>query len=770
MNAPPRLITLALHSPTLPQTSADEGAYQFETAVQALVRDAHSQNYDYVCLPFTNDSWKTRWRKMCLRLPGLIDDTTDQMVLQEQAEKWRAQGGLDRAEVTITRLDEVDHVIGLVSDWLELDSYDEFVRHDSEVALRQELAYASYLNMHTMILPPPRNRAHVADYARAVNACLTSSGTSQYLNLSIRIPIYVPPAATAASLHASGVPESNQTHSSQVQKDLHATENELIATWEMWDTIRTICGYNHRLSLTLDLAAPLPSASRLLSRWVAEPTRLIFLPATSFVANAKGYPVLPKATQVFLRKLVAFKPTIILSGTEKGLHKAGGNKAYVQYVQHLEKTSDIFKALTTSDSIESFCRDYNDYLQAPLQPLMDNLQSTTYEVFERDPVKYAKYAEAVTLALLDRPEDSRTVICVAGAGRGPLVHLSLQAITQTGRNAHVYAVEKNPGAFVTLQDRNTLEWNGQVTLLFGDMRELDVPERANILVSELLGSFGDNELSPECLDGAMRFLHPDGVSIPCSYSAHIAPLSSSKLYNEVNGAKDRARSETPYVVMFQAVDILSGDGGGLFGRCGTRVQEAWDFTHPRKDLVLNAAGLPLTNTHNVRATRLTFHIPHAGVMHGLAGYFDARLYGDVGLSTHPDRKDLVSPNMLSWFPIFFPFKEPLFVPADSELDVSMWRMTEKTKVWYEWYAEVFLPGSPSQTDPSPSTPLSARSPATPPRRVSSFMFMGSPMLDAPTSIDGGLGVSSDPADPNSRIKIGQTTLHNAGGRSSWIGL
>lgn len=33
-------------------------------------------------------------------------------------------------------------------------------------------------------------------------------------------------------------------------------------------------------------------------------------------------------------------------------------------------------------------------------------------------------------------------------------------------------------------------------------------------VSELLGSFGDNELSPECLDGAQRFLKPDGISIP----------------------------------------------------------------------------------------------------------------------------------------------------------------------------------------------------------------------------------------------------------------
>lgn len=38
------------------------------------------------------------------------------------------------------------------------------------------------------------------------------------------------------------------------------------------------------------------------------------------------------------------------------------------------------------------------------------------------------------------------------------------------------------------------------------MRTVEVPEEADILVSELLGSFGDNELSPECLDGAMRFM------------------------------------------------------------------------------------------------------------------------------------------------------------------------------------------------------------------------------------------------------------------------
>lgn len=49
-------------------------------------------------------------------------------------------------------------------------------------------------------------------------------------------------------------------------------------------------------------------------------------------------------------------------------------------------------------------------------------------------------------------------------------------------------------------------WGDLVEVVSCDMRLWEAPEKADILVSELLGSFGDNELSPECLDGAQRFL------------------------------------------------------------------------------------------------------------------------------------------------------------------------------------------------------------------------------------------------------------------------
>ena len=42
-----------------------------------------------------------------------------------------------------------------------------------------------------------------------------------------------------------------------------------------------------------------------------------------------------------------------------------------------------------------------------------------------------------------------SVVCVAGAGRGPLVTRCIKALDRANREATVYVVEKNPSAFVT---------------------------------------------------------------------------------------------------------------------------------------------------------------------------------------------------------------------------------------------------------------------------------------------------------------------------------
>jgi protein arginine N-methyltransferase 5 len=68
---------------------------------------------------------------------------------------------------------------------------------------------------------------------------------------------------------------------------------------------------------------------------------------------------------------------------------------------------------------------YRDYLQAPLQPLQDDLESQTYETFEKDVTKYLQYQEAVRRALVDRAAEASSsgsdssrpaIIMVVGAG------------------------------------------------------------------------------------------------------------------------------------------------------------------------------------------------------------------------------------------------------------------------------------------------------------------------------------------------------------------
>ncbi|KAK4688901.1 type II protein arginine methyltransferase, partial [Tremellales sp. Uapishka_1] len=820
----PIALALPRPYPLLPKEPASAGPSPLQSQ---LTTTLSSTDYDTVVLPLTNEKWQERWERLCLRPVEEEDEAgseqkeREKMELDREADIWRRDGGLRREELNISRLEETQHVIGLASEWLELDSPDEGIRFDSELALRAEVSQALYLSLPTLIIPSPilANRAHLPSYARAISNLLQIGGAGALTQLSIRIPVSDPVELIGqgpAVPQGTGMSESNSapnnrhkrvsslsTRPASVHQNqtlpvtpvnqrtpsgassvasarpgsiaMGSSQTDPSSTWEMWDCIRTMCGYHPRLSVTLDLTNPLPPSVGALARWTAEPTKYIWLPTESFIPNGKGYPVLSKACQAFLRGMSKQNPTYVLSGTTLSKHPAGGPLAYLQYVRHITSTAGPSSSTSTASKIDEtghdYAQGYGDYLQAPLQPLMDDLGSATYDVFERDPVKYRQYEEAIYLALQDLSETDLHTITVVGAGRGPLVSCALRAMHRSNRRAKLIAVEKNASAFVTLQERKDLEWRDQVEIIFGDMRTIDVPQMADILVSELLGSFGDNELSPECLDGAMRFMKPNGISIPMSYTAHIAPISSSKLHQNVTlPTRPSSATETPYVVMLQQVNLLSGDGGGVSGRCGEKIQQCWQFEHPRRDLILDPSGAPLTNSHNTRSSTHTFHIPHAATLHGFAGYFESHLYGNVGLSIHPENMHRVSPDMFSWFPLFFPIKSPLYLPSNAELDVNLWRLVDSRsrKVWYEWHAEVFLPlatvggggGPPSGGSMNGST---------------SFLGGGgagggqpSPMMDAPYSPNVAMGTGT--AAEVGRIKIGQTTLHNAGGVSSWVGL
>jgi protein arginine N-methyltransferase 5 len=564
-----------------------------------------------------------------------------------------------RSDLDLTSQSWTSQVIGVASEPQELwsntasaeglDARRRVVSH----LLNKELGWASYLGLQAVILPPVDRISGegAAVVAQVVNKVLASK---TYLQVWVQIPV-------------------------EVSLDQHASH------FDKWHLVRALCNHHSQVKVALLLGENLPENKELLSVWDGEPVRAAIIPLSIFKLNSKGYPILPPKHQEFLARLFKFGVQFIIKDDSLD-YKLGNNviksaqdaeggplKVYWEYL------SFLFRRLEPLTENEAAEYEYRDYLQSPLQPLQDHLESATYEVFERDKTKYTTYEEAVYKALLDKFSDNPPngsnnnkrvpTLMVVGAGRGPLVLASLRASKRAKVPVKVFAVEKNPNAYITLLHLHQKEkWGETVTIIHKDMRQWVTREKADIMVSELLGSFGDNELSPECLDGAQRFLAEDGISIPHSYTSYLAPITSSKLHEEVKNLKKLQHLETPYVVRLYAHTVLAEN------------QEVFYFSHPNSEAEEEGKGVD-----NERFKMLTFRRRETSppcVLHGFAGYFESVLYKDVLLSIRPETH---TSNMFSWFPIYFPLVKPVYLPrGEREIAVSMWRRCDRHKVWYEY--------------------------------------------------------------------------------------
>ncbi|RDW72084.1 hypothetical protein BP5796_08118 [Coleophoma crateriformis] len=698
-------------------------------------------------------------------------------------------------DTPLTPGDTVSQLIACVSPWIDLCSADPLISNISRQVLNIEIAYAAFCGISNIIIPGPRSYSSSASdydgltqYARAIQEALTIGG---YMQMAISIPMYGPEETKEMTGDLVPLARTSPTAGKSKAKDI-----DLFESWDAWNLIRSVCKYNARLSVALGLPRQLPTES-LQSRWFAEPLRILTFTPNTFLKNKGGHPVLSKNHQHLIARYMRLKqspwlmlcdvgpipglddpsaltqtadgfpspsavddvsqttsptPAEAMEHAQRPTSKLKDPAAHLIYIRWLQRHQPI------RTTIERFGAGYQDYLQAPLQPLTDNLESVTYEVFEKDPVKYDWYERAIAQALQDwsekrKPTSSASgavVVAVAGSGRGPLVTRALKASATTGVPVEVWAVEKNPNAYVLLQRHNEEDWGGVVNVVKSDMRAWKGPLRSggqigqavatgkdlppqnipatpygkvDILVSELLGSFADNELSPECLDGVQHVLAPQyGISIPSSYTAHLTPILAPRLHADIShrAITDDTATDTPYVVLLHAIDYLATSVPDH-----PRIQQSWEFVHPLPSTTLNIAearrgggvsgggggsmsGGDGANEHNTRFAKHKFICKDRGVVHGLAGYFEAVLYdgsvaggssaeaAKVELSTRPDTIDAKSKDMISWFPIFFPLKSPLYYADDSELEVSIWRQTDDRKVWYEWLVEAFVMVGPER--------------------------------------------------------------------------
>lgn len=569
----------------------------------ACIQQLTDWGYSYACIPLVHTKLKPDVRT------GKADLDRSALV--------------SRADV-ILQSETWNRVVVKLSPELDLDTLEAGVRERNSRQFKQEVSYASYLNVSAVMFSLPLTN-NIPNLARIVNVTLHDN---MFINFFVRVHM------TSSGDEGGGG----------------------VDTWKLWSSFSTACDYHRSVYLALELSADLPD-QQVLDRWLGEPIKAVIAPTSIFLTNKAGFPVLSRPHQVFINKLFDLDACVFINGES--------DQNMRPYYEYLSFVHDNNK----SDKLYSYSYAYEDLLQVPLQPLINDLDNNVYAVFEQDPIKYQQYEKAITKALTDKAKECSNdvlTVCVVGAGRGPLVNASLKASDNAKAPIKVYAVEKNENALQVLNYNNENYWHSLVTVIGADMRTWNFEKKCDILVSELLGSFGDNELSPECLDGAQKFLKDDGICIPSSYTSYLSPLQSQTLFSNMKMFKasttmdsHQENTEQLYVVNMRNMYIIAP------------AQPLFTFNHPRCDLEIN----------NDRYASLTFDIKQDCNLHGFAGYFSAVLYKDIKISIEPLT---FSSGMFSWYPAYIPIKSCMTLKKDEQLKIHFWRLSDASKVWYEW--------------------------------------------------------------------------------------
>lgn len=133
-------------------------------------------------------------------------------------------GSFDAEEVTIHPGDHMAQVIAFTSDWLQIDSDDPLVSHVSKQGLLHELDYAAFCGISNVVIAGPKKRENISQYAQVINTALSKGA---YMQLLVLLPMAE--EKSDDSVQAQGYDE--------------------FSTWDIWNTIRTVCKYNTRLSV-----------------------------------------------------------------------------------------------------------------------------------------------------------------------------------------------------------------------------------------------------------------------------------------------------------------------------------------------------------------------------------------------------------------------------------------------------------------------------------------------------------------------------------------
>ena len=289
-----------------------------------------------------------------------------------------------------------------------------------------------------------------------------------------------------------------------------------------------------------------------------------------------------------------------------------------------------------------------------------------------DPVEHARMLHderrtgdyLAALAQAVRPGD---VVVDLGTGSGVLAIAAARAGAR-----HVYAVEASDIAQVA---QHVFAANGmeeRITLVRGWSRQIDLPEQADLLVSEIIGNEPfEEEILETTLDVRRRLLKPDARLIPHALTLFARPLrlpeTEARQRALGRGALERWRGL--YGIDFEPL-VDAATPGPVNSPTEAEVAAAWPAVGP--PTVLGVLDLTAFDVATV-GTSADLSVEPPGMVNAVAVTFCAHLHGEIAHTLDPWRWPTSS-----WATSVWVLPDPLDVGPDAALRVRYNRRVRRT--------------------------------------------------------------------------------------------
>ncbi len=277
------------------------------------------------------------------------------------------------------------------------------------------------------------------------------------------------------------------------------------------------------------------------------------------------------------------------------------------------------------------------------QPAAEMYRLDEFGDMVADKARFEAYADAVGRAV--RPGD---VVVDLGCGPGIFALLACRAGAK-----RVYAID---GGDVIHLARRLAAANGftdRIEFLHGDSRQIELPERADVVVSDVRGALPFfNDALPSIEDARVRFLKDGGAQIPQCDVLYAAIVEAPEYYNRISSPwKDPGRD----------IDLSTPLSLILNGVYKVRSKREQLLTEPH-----NWCTLDYTAHLNTRASaKMHFRATRNGVGHGVTAWFEAKLFENIGFSSGP------GPVSTVYGQGFLPWLEPVPLEAGQQIEVDL---------------------------------------------------------------------------------------------------